>query len=281
MNREYLLLIGSEDRPEFRPILTRLETLSDPEYRRFPTLGSAEKLIEGNARLTVLLESRPGEYPPRAVERFRARFGPAPIVLVAGTLCEGEGRTGRLPGGIVRYYHYEWETAFLPELVRFLNRQPGRLSLPATATEEDFWRERTLQAPMPPDSIRLEGAESASENLSRSAVIAADPGMRELLVGNTALHFGMTAGFGSAEEMLSLPPFAQLERIVIDITLPQTLDFLPAFKQIAACYPEAAYTIYTFAPQPEEIDALASAAKKVTVIAKPFAATEFCNTADS
>ena len=268
MDREYLLLIGSGERPEFQPVLRRLETLAGLECRRFPTLDSAGRLDEGTARLAILLESRPGEYPPRAVDRFRARFGPAPIVLVAGPLCEGEGRTGHLPLGIVRCYHYEWETALMPELERFLNRRPGRLSMPASANEEDYWRTLPPLAGPPEETIPIDSGEEAAEDAPRCAVVAADPGMRELLAGNLARRFGVTRSFRSAEELLGAPRMPRLERIAIDLVLPRTLDFLPLFKQIAEIYPQAAYTLCLFAPQPEEITAFTGAAPRVTVLSK-------------
>lgn len=272
MGREYLLLIGSGDRPEFRAILRRLETLADWECRRFPTLDSAGRLDEGTARLAVLLESRPGEYPPRAVDRFRARFGPAPIVMIAGSLCEGEARTGRLPRGILRYYHYEWETALRPDLERFLNRRPGRLSLPATANEEDYWRTLPPPADRPEETVRIDSGNPAGENAPRCAVVAADPGMRELLAGNLARRFGMTQSFRSAAELLAARRMPQLERIAIDLILPRTLDFVPVLQQIAEIYPRAEYTLYLFAPHPEEIEAFTGAAPGVTVLSKLSAA---------
>ena len=275
MSREYLLLIGSGDRPEFGPVLRRLETLSGLECRRFPTLGSVGRLDEGTARLAVLLESRPGEYPPRAVDRFRARFGPAPIVMIAGTLCEGEGRTGHLPRGVFRCYHYEWETVLLPELVRFLNRLPGRLSLPAAANEEDYWRTLPPLAAPSEETVRIDSGDPAAENSPRCAVVAADPGMRELLAGNLARRFGMTQSFRSAAELLGARRMPQLERIAIDLILPRTPGFLPVLKQIAEIYPRAEYTLYLFAPQPEEIEAFTGAASKVTVLSKLSAAAHY------
>jgi hypothetical protein len=59
--------------------------------------------------------------------------------------------------------------------------------------------------------------------------------------------------------------------VVIDLTLPRTVNFLPIFRQIVRRYPEAEYVIHLFAPKTEELEAFATAAESVTVVPKPFA----------
>ena len=263
MNHDCFLLIGPTDQSEFHELAARLTALGNgygTESHTYMSLAEAEEQYSEGARLVLLLESRPGEYPPKQVARFRRFLPNVPILLIAGTLCQGEGRTGRLPAGVIRFYLHEADTALLPELARFFAHQPSRLSLPATATEEDFWRGASFD-PAPGETIPLSRTEPG-----RTAVAAADPAMRSLLAGFES-HAAETAALASLDDLFRLgaPP----DRIVIDLTLPIG-EFLPHFLMLAEHFPKSEFVICAFAPAAEEISRLRAAGARVTVLSKPF-----------
>ncbi|MBO7725856.1 MAG: hypothetical protein J6S40_05255 [Thermoguttaceae bacterium] len=263
MNRNTILLIGENDRPEFEPFTRRLVALGG-EFgavcRYHTALSEAEREKGEGARLVFLLESRPGEFPPKGVARFRQLVPGAPLVLLAGPLCQGEGRTGRLPAGVTRFYFYEFETALLRELAKFFRHEPSRLALPATTNEEDFWREASFERP-PRETVPLPRTEP-----NRNAVAAADPAMRELLA-DFASDEAPTDTLASVDDLfhLNAPP----QRILIDLTV-EAKEFLPRLKEMTARFSNSEFVIYIFAPTPEETALFAMAGERVTVLPKPF-----------
>ena len=263
MNHDVFLLIGQTDRPEFQPLAARLTALGEEfgvECRAHADLEGAERTKGEGASLVLLLESRPGEFPPKRIARFRRLVPGAPLVLVAGSLCQGEGRTGRLPAGAIRFYLYEFETALLPELIEFFRHAPSRLALPATATEEDFWRDASFD-PGTAETIPLGRTEP-----NRSAVVAADPAMRRLLADSESRD-APAAALASLDELFCLA--AEPRRILIDLTIP-VKEFLPRFQEIAARFSKSDFVIYALAPTPEEIALIGAAPVRVTVLPKPF-----------
>ena len=263
MNYDRFLLIGRTDQPEFHELAARLTALGNwygAECRTYTSLAEIERQDSEGARLVLLLESRPGEYPPKQVARFRRFLPNVPILLIAGTLCQGEGRTGRLPAGVIRFYLHEADTALLPELAGFFAHQPSRLSLPATATEEDFWRGASF-GPEPGETIPL-----SRTGPGRTAVAAADPSMRSLLAGFES-HAAETSALASFDDLFRLdaPP----DRIVIDLTSPIG-EFLPRFQTLTERFPKSEFVICAFAPTAEEISRLRAAGACVTVLSKPF-----------
>jgi hypothetical protein len=66
----------------------------------------------------VLAQSRPDAIAGREVERLRRQFPLAGVVVLAGTWCEGEPRTGRPPQGVHRLYWYEFCDWWRAEMAR-------------------------------------------------------------------------------------------------------------------------------------------------------------------
>ncbi|MBR6480721.1 MAG: hypothetical protein IKT12_03370, partial [Thermoguttaceae bacterium] len=105
MNPDVFLLIGLVDRPEFRPLAERLISLGEKygvESRAYASLEEAERKGGERARLILLLESRPGEYPRKGVARFRRLAPLAPILLLAGSLCTCFLRSSKRSSGEIR-----------------------------------------------------------------------------------------------------------------------------------------------------------------------------------
>lgn len=84
--------------------------------------NSADVLADPSPRppeVVVLAQSRPGTIGRSAVEALRRRFPLAGFVLLAGTWCEGEPRTGRPPAGMHRLYWYEFGPWWHEQLARW------------------------------------------------------------------------------------------------------------------------------------------------------------------
>jgi CheY-like chemotaxis protein len=75
----------------------------------------------------VVAQSRPGQFRPPQVERLHAASPLSRLVVLSGSWCEGELRSGRPCAGVIRVLWHQWQ----PRLVPFL--QPGSAPLP------DIW----------------------------------------------------------------------------------------------------------------------------------------------
>lgn len=121
-----LVAIGPWDHAEFAAL--RAEVDPHGEWGAIGSLdaitetmtgGSEETLDEKNAAATIpfvplppelvlLAQPRPDSTLPAQLERLRTAAPLVRVVVVAGTWCEGELRTGAPPAGVVRLYWYEF-----------------------------------------------------------------------------------------------------------------------------------------------------------------------------
>jgi len=132
-----ILLIGDVERAEFRPAAEAMTTAgtvaraADPEAAA--TRVEHEELLPD---LIVVAVSYPGQFSAGPIERLRGLAPLARIVILLGSWCEGEMRSGRPWPGVVRIYAHQWPARFGEELAR---RAEGRWSwsLPVTTTDEE------------------------------------------------------------------------------------------------------------------------------------------------
>ncbi len=97
--------------------------------------------------LIFLAQSLPGQIRQQDVDRLQQQVPLARLVLVAGTWCEGELRTGTPPSGVIRLYWYElatwWQAA--------IRRQNAGLcplwSLPLDHAQAGRWSSELLRSP--------------------------------------------------------------------------------------------------------------------------------------
>jgi len=86
----------------------------------------------------VILQRYPGEHRAKDLERLRRRLPLARYVVILGSWCEGEGRSGEPLPGALRYYWHQWLSSAEDQL-RLLRAGENRAwSLPPTATDEDL-----------------------------------------------------------------------------------------------------------------------------------------------
>jgi CheY-like chemotaxis protein len=105
----HVLLIAAEPLEEFHVPLAELRRAASIFECTTPR-GAAEYLREVACPpvLTVLAQSRPGEFVSRELDEL-ARIAPlARIVLLLGSWCEGETRTGQVWPGAARIFWYDW-----------------------------------------------------------------------------------------------------------------------------------------------------------------------------
>jgi hypothetical protein len=110
-----VLAVGPWNRGEFA--LSRGQISGDTHWTVTPDLETASELLASSALapdFILLAQPLPGTLRQDEIEQIRRLAPLAQIVVVAGTWCEGELRTGKPPAGAMRLYWYElgpwWQT---------------------------------------------------------------------------------------------------------------------------------------------------------------------------
>ncbi len=126
--RQSVLLIGDSSHGEFDEPRNWLEEHCD--LRRATGLDDACDLLyrTGAPHVVLFAQSRPGQFSQSDVERIHARSPLSRLVVLLGSWCEGEMRTGRPWSGVVRVYWHQWAARMIPELA------------PGTADQSTVWR---------------------------------------------------------------------------------------------------------------------------------------------
>lgn len=125
-------------------VATRVELSIDASTGRFidESLDNPEPSLRSvyDVDLFILCRSFPNEFSVADVETIRRVNPLAPIVLVAGTLCMGEERTGETFHGVRRFYLDGWRATGRDELERFIlsNGSKGLFAQSPLATNADI-----------------------------------------------------------------------------------------------------------------------------------------------
>jgi hypothetical protein len=142
------IAIGSWHMPEFATALADLE--QDQSIQELVSLEAACQFLssaEVAPELVLLAQPLPGAVRQQEVDRLQSLAPLARIVIVAGTWCEGELRTGNPPAGVLRLYWYElaswwqaaqrrWSAGLCPSWSAPLDHpQAGRYTVDATIDE--------------------------------------------------------------------------------------------------------------------------------------------------
>ena len=130
-------VIGDFQRNDFHQVIRDIRRNTVAIYFDNLALFWRANGLGQNYDLIFLLESSFLQYSHRDIQRLQARWPLARIVMVAGSLAEGERRTGWLPAELIRYYWHQWETEALPALTAFCDHRPSSWGLPLTASEEE------------------------------------------------------------------------------------------------------------------------------------------------
>ncbi|MCH8043172.1 MAG: hypothetical protein IID44_05590 [Planctomycetes bacterium] len=139
MSELSVLLIGDVARAEFRDASALIEDTS----RTITTtdVDEAARLLAGgeySPELIVLAQARPGQISQQQVERLQLAAPLARLIVLLGSQCEGETRTGQPWPGVRRAFWYQWPARWRAELER--RRQGGLPSWgqPPTASDEEL-----------------------------------------------------------------------------------------------------------------------------------------------
>jgi hypothetical protein len=246
MHQISILLIGDLDRPEFQGVGEFLESFG--QVRRFLNAEMPASLLTSGeivSDLTVIVQSYPGEFSQRAIDRLRAASPISRMVALLGSWCEGEMRSGQPPLAVQRLYWHQGLDRIGREIRRLVQGECPTWGLPLTATEEE-----RLLAATPPRGADCQSAQEKGQagNLPHMMPSDLKSVLREGLIGIVAQRresFEWLSAAcrqrGYATLWLRNPPFplvAGFSAILIDGT-----DFLEVefstLQQIAERYPQA------------------------------------------
>jgi hypothetical protein len=101
--RPNVWLVGDVEHPDFTDAVALLHD----------TANVGPQLPE----VIVVAQSRPGAFPPQAIERLRRSAPLAGVIALVGSWCEGETRSGRPAAGVSRLYWYEFPSWWRRQLV--------------------------------------------------------------------------------------------------------------------------------------------------------------------
>ncbi len=96
-------------------------------------------------RIFLFCQSFPGQFSAAQFRQSAQLFPLVPRIILQGTLCEGESRTGMPPQNAFRFYVHQWTDYHFRQLELFLLGQPSLFSQPSTIKPEEIvlWQAET------------------------------------------------------------------------------------------------------------------------------------------
>jgi hypothetical protein len=159
-----VLIVGDTTRGEFRDVLPALRASAQVDLQASLTTALAAP------DLCVLLQATPGEFSTDELEAQLLRWPLARFVAVAGTLCEGEPRTGRPWPGLVRVYWHEFPAWWALQRARVRQGETPEWGLPRTSREDDVLRQESAVAW--PGLVGVVGIVASRSNGTASGLMA-------------------------------------------------------------------------------------------------------------
>lgn len=247
MQRPIVLAIGNPRRVEFRASLASVHDQSDLVVVRNP--GEAlDQLSAGRIpELILLWQSRPGQHSALSIDNLRRAAPAARWLVIAGSWCEGELRTGRPPEGATRWYWHQHRS-------RLLGAPPGNppWTHPATFTDEE-----RLLATHAPDAQTLRAA--------RIGILARDEAMRDILTKTFARAGATIHAWRAPREAAE-----NVDVALCDARTPTDTDELATLRHHV---PQAAIFALVGFPRWQDILALRQAGASA-IVSKPFVLNE-------
>ncbi len=148
MSEISILLLGETDRPEFCDIRSTLESLG--RVSRINELERAIVVLETGEVIPdviVIAQSFPQQFSHGDIDRLRRLAPLSRILVLLGSWCEGETRSGQPLPAAIRIYWHQWHARAERELRRLIQRQCPSWGLPVTATEEERLLASAAQTP--------------------------------------------------------------------------------------------------------------------------------------
>jgi len=135
-----VLLVGPWQQRELATALTSISTTTS--WRRADHIeGAADVLHAGDLvpELILLAQPQPGLYCQTDIDRLQQLAPLSRLVMIAGTWCEGELRTGAPPTGVIRLYWYELAPWWQIAIGRYRDGLCPPWSLPLDAPQAGRW----------------------------------------------------------------------------------------------------------------------------------------------
>lgn len=211
----------------------------------------------------ILCRSFPNEFSSYDVEALRRVNPLAPIVLVAGALCEGEERTGDQMTGVRRFYVATWRTE---------GRREFELFFDPSGSKGIFTR-----GPLPSTVDLLVSAPIAAEDeesRSGEVLILADDRDMGACLEDGFMEYGYTV---RTESLVRFEPSSALRsenmaRVVVDTINLSDPEFPGILTHIKRTFPGVPIDLLAFAPREDETRYFERRDLwgKTRVVAKPF-----------
>ena len=165
-----LLAVGPAREADLRYAAEQLGQLAECRWADSPS--AAVRLLKEDRppHWIGLLQSRPGQFDRRVVERLHAAAPLARLFLITGSWSEGETRSGHPLSGVIRVPWHHLPFALLAERDAWIAGDPSSWSLPRTARPVDRleWRSETPLHCLRDETLRTD---TAAEPSSRRTVM--------------------------------------------------------------------------------------------------------------
>jgi CheY-like chemotaxis protein len=255
-------VIGDFRRNDFQNVIRDIREKTAAIYFDNLTLFLQANRLGQSYDLIFLLASSFSQYFSSDIQRLRDRWPIARIVMIAGSLAEGERRTGMLPPDMIRYYWHQWETEVLPLFASFCDRQYSPWGLPPTASDE----ERLLVTAAATEKLRQQSIKSTPQI---ALIVAEDPAMQNLLWDWMEQKGFKTIACQISDDQV---PFKtrDVAEILFDVISENFTETLAIIQLLKSRRPlSTRLTVFYNSPRPDEIQQLTQAGAD-RVVSKPF-----------
>jgi len=210
-DRLVILFVGDYESPQFGE--ARADLHQRGRLWEFADLPGALAAIPENGPppdLVVLAQAIPGRFDQRELQRFRHILPLARWVVLLGSLCEGESRTGDPIAGAIRIYWHQWPALAQRRLFGPTSQKWGSISrLPKSAGEDEFVLAETEAFPLRKGLVGIVSAAAMSFGMLKSAcrstgwaTVHIQPRNQVDIDGLDAILFDGTDGLGDELDLL-------------------------------------------------------------------------------
>lgn len=270
-----IMLYGNEKRDEFQDTVRQLYQGAEAALFRLnrqdgtlsleTLLKEAEIIID----VVILLQEYPGQYRAKVIERVRQHFPLTIFVIIAGSLCEGEGRTGTLIPGTIRLYWHQWENLGYPALIDFVKNRQGLFSLPPIASESDGWQAwaKSNQVTDPLGLLLSDNSPLTPEMATVYIISETDGAMTSLLQERSKRNFGHVR-LGTFDNLLQEEKAP--DHLIVDSIDLAGDDFRSQVEEVARRFPLTQIVLLAFSPRIDEVAYYRRTIPQCRIVSKPF-----------
>ena len=219
--------------------------------------------------LIIVAQSRPGQFAQAEIESWQQRYPLTPVIVVLGSWCEGEMRSGKPLIGVPRLYWHQFSAQYEDFTEQIIAGKPTRWHLPSTSTRSDVLLTLPAANTAPPHPIpsiaiytRLQTDYEMLSDICRPLAAEINwcspvpPTCEPVSVANDPLPISLSLinldhGFGEAFETAS---------------------------KLQAIHPRAPFILLTGFPRQDDLQRFQEDFPRCAVVSKPFEHLELVNT---